>query len=382
VTSVTTHPQAPPAGDVVPFFAVTRTVERLWPALAERVEAVLRAGVYVNGPEVAALEGDICRYTGARHAIACGSGTEALVLLLSAAGVGPGAEVIVPCFSFIATATSVSMCGARPVFVDVEPDTYAIDPAGLDAARTPDTAAVMPVHLFTQPADLGAVRAFTQRHGLRLLEDSAEGIGMRYDGVHVGLFGDGGVLSFFPTKTLGALGDAGMVITNDDALAARCRTALAGSGAACLSAMDDLQAAFLRVRLAGLDGETGRRAALARRYDERLAALAPCVRTPRLVRRSVPVTPVYYVYLVEAADKPALVRHLATNGVPTEEYYPRVMPAQPCYRSLPQATRDFPVAARACGRTVALPLYPDLETAEVDRVVELIAGFVRAREDR
>jgi UDP-2-acetamido-2-deoxy-ribo-hexuluronate aminotransferase len=367
----------------VAFFDGSASVRAAWPEIDDRITAVMRSGSLVNGPETAALEEDIRTYTGARHAIACGSGTEALVLLLAAAGLKPGDEVIVPCFTFVGTATSVSMLGAQPVFVDIEPASYAMDPALLPEAITPRTVAIMPVHLFNQPADMTAIRAIACQADVPVLEDSAEGIGMRYDGVHLGLLGQGGVLSFFPTKTLGALGDAGMVVTDDDELGRRCRTLRDGKSrigqtrVGCTSLMDDIQAAVLRVRLRQLERDIRLRAEIAGAYDQGLASLAPQVTVPKIRSGAAGITPVHYVYLIEADDKPGLVRHLRKNGVETEEYYPRPIPFQPCYRWRGYRPGDFPVAERVCDRAVALPLYPDLSSWAVEYVCETITRFYR-----
>jgi UDP-2-acetamido-2-deoxy-ribo-hexuluronate aminotransferase len=353
----------------------------LRPAILDRIGAIVKRDKYLDGVETRGLESDIAAYTGARHAIACGSGTDGLVLLLEAAGVGPGDEVVLPPFTFFATASSVALVGARPVFADIEPGSYALDPAGIMAVVTPRTKVVMPVHLFSQPADMDGLAEAAGTTGVDLLEDSAEGIGMRYGGIHTGLLGRGGVLSFFPTKTLGAIGDAGMVITDDDGLAERCRVMLATGRVAVL---DEIQAAVLRERLTRLDADIERRARLAAELDERLASLAPVITTPRLVGRRSAVRPVHYVYLIEAEHKAALIKHLSELGIGTEEYYPRPLHLQPCFAHLGHRPGVFPVAERACTRTVALPFYPDLDTAALDRLVAALTGFARTagRSDR
>ncbi|MFT4081588.1 MAG: DegT/DnrJ/EryC1/StrS family aminotransferase [Nocardioides sp.] len=360
----------------IPFFSSAATFEQLRPAILERLAGIIDRDHYVDGAEARGLERDIAEYTGARHAVACGSGTDALLLLLAAAGVGPGAEVIVPAFTFFASASAVSLLGARPAFADIEPVSYGLDPAAISTAITPSTMAVMPVHLFTQPADMDGVTEAAAAAGLDVLEDSAEGIGMRYGGVHTGLIGRGGVLSFFPSKTLGAVGDAGMVLTDDDQLAAGCRRlAAVGMG----GRMDEIQAAVLRERMTRLDADIRRRCALAAELDERLAPLAPAISTPRLVDRRSPVQAVYYVYLIQTDDKSGLVRHLTERGIGTEEYYPRPLHLQPCFAGLGYQPGDFPVAERASGRTVGLPFYPDLNEDAVDRVVAALTGFVESR---
>ncbi|MFD7714158.1 DegT/DnrJ/EryC1/StrS family aminotransferase, partial [Streptomyces sp. NPDC059786] len=205
----------------VPFFSQAATFARLWPLIEARVHRVFDHGKFSHGAQVAELERELAAYTGAGRVVAVNSGTDALVLLLRACGLRPGDEVLVPAYSFIATASSVVLAGGRPRFVDVDPVTYAMDADALAAAVTPYSRFVLPAHLFSRMADMDALSAVAARHGLALVEDSAEAIGMRQGGLHAGLHGRGGVLSFFPSKTLGALGDAGAVLTDDPLVAER-----------------------------------------------------------------------------------------------------------------------------------------------------------------
>lgn len=366
----------------MPFFSGSTTFARDEELLAERVRQIAQRGTMISGPLVTELEEAIAAYTGARFAVACNNASDALIIMLRAAGIGPGDEVIVPAYSFFATASCVVHAGARPVFVDVLPDTYAMDPAATRAAIGPTTRAIMAVHLFHQTADLAALRHLADEHGLEFFEDSAEAIGMRVDGRHAGLFGRAGVLSFFPTKTLGALGDAGMVLTDDEEYARRVRR-MAGTGRlrddepvtvlGADSACDEIQAAVLLTRLAHLDRDIDRRAALARRYTEGLAGLS-AVRTP-VVAGDRDADPVWYVYLLESERRDDLVQFLAERGVGTEVYYPRPLPHQPCLRELPGSGHPVPVAAAASNRAVGLPLYPDLHEDQVDHVCDLIRQF-------
>ena len=374
----------------VPFFTQARTFEELWPLIERHAVEVLDDGKFSHGRQVEQLERALAAYTGARHVIGVNSGTDALVLLLRAAGLRPGDEVVVPAFTFVASASSVVLAGGRPVFADIDPATYALDPRSLAAVRTERTRFVMPVHLFHQMADLAAIGAVADRYGLTVLEDSAEAIGMRRGGVHAGLFGAGGVLSFFPTKTLGAIGDAGAVLTDDDELA-RTVEALRHHGRfgpttgnfpaintetrlpGCNSKMDDLQAAVLLAKLSRLDADIARRAVLAAAYEERLAGVPGVLRRP-------PVGgvegQVFYVYLIETERRDELAAHLARHGVETETYYPRPLHLQPCFAELGHRPGDFPVAEAACARTLALPLYPDLGIDQVDTVCELVRDFL------
>lgn len=402
--SVVEHDPVPTGQDgggaPVPFFDGRASFERQWPELSRHLDEMFDHGKYSHGRKTEELEAAIAELVGARHAIGMNSGTDALVLLLRAAGIGAAGygvtgaatdEVIVPCYTFFASASSVCHAGARPVFVDVEPDSYAADPAAVRAAVTPRTRAIMPVHLFNQMADMTAIGAVARAAGIPIVEDSAEAIGMTYGGTHAGLLGLGGVLSFFPTKTLGALGDAGMVITDDPLVADRCAVLrhhgrmgvtvgrISGiSNAAAVSGtnskMDEIQAAVLLTRLAHLRTAIARRAELAAAYTERLAAV-PGVRTPVVVPRPEPTTPVWYVYLVEVDRRDALVERLAEAGVDTEVYYPTPLHLQPCFAGLGHRRGEFPVAEAAAERALALPLYPDLTPAGQDRVCTVIERF-------
>ncbi|GLZ31841.1 pleiotropic regulatory protein [Lentzea sp. NBRC 105346] len=346
-------------------------------------------GKYSHGRKVVELENALAAYTGSLFAVGVNSGTDALVLLLRACGLRPGDEVVVPAFSFIATASSVVLASGRPVFADIEADGYGIDPASIEAVAGERTRFVMPVHLFHRLADLTGVLEVSGRLGLTVVEDSAEAIGMRHDGVHAGLFGAGGVLSFFPTKTLGALGDAGAVITNDERIAetvgalrhhgrfGRTIDHFPGISTATgmpgvNSKMDDIQAAVLLAKLSTLDDDIARRAELAARYTSLLKDL-PGIR--KLPRDGV----VYYVYVIEADERDGLATHLAACGVGTEIYYPVPLHLQPCFADLGHVPGDFPNAEAACKYTLALPLYPDMSTSDVDRVCEAIRAYYAGR---
>jgi UDP-2-acetamido-2-deoxy-ribo-hexuluronate aminotransferase len=369
----------------VPFFTGAASLRRDWDSLEARLRTVADSGRFTFGPLGRELEQAIAALTGAKHAVAVGNGTDALIILLRAAGVGPGDEVIVPAYTFFASASAVLHVGADPVLVDILPGSYAMDPAAARAAITDRTRAIMPVHLFSQMADMRPLRDLADEHGLLLLEDSAEGIGMVMGGTHAGLWGAGGVLSFFPTKTLGSLGDAGMVLTDDDAVAERARR-LRSHGQQVdgsyeylelgyNSRLDEIQSAVLLTRLETLSADIARRAALAARYSEQLAALAPGLETPWLAATAEPGNQVWYVYLIESDHRDDLVAYLDEHGVGTEVYYPRPLTAQPALRHLPGARHPVPVAEAAARRAVGLPLYPDLTDSQVDRVCDLVHRF-------
>lgn len=367
----------------VPFFRITEGLSRALPLLEEGLEQLHGQAGWVNDQQVRAVEQALASYTGAAHAIATGNATDSLVICLMALGIGPGDEVIVPCYSFFASVSCVLQVGATPVFVDVEVHSYALDCQQIEARITPRTKAIMPVHLFRQMADMDRVMSIARRHGLYVVEDSAEGIGMRWNGTHAGLIGEMGVLSFFPTKTLGALGDAGMILTQDAELARRARQILdngrdAQGLAQCLgynSRMDDLQALWLWARLPELEADIERRAVLRRAYDQGLAALHQWLELPLTLPRSAQQRCVDYVYLIEAESRDALAAFLTARGIGTESYYPLPLHLQPVCASHGHAPGSFPVAERAATRALGLPLYADLTTADVALVCQAICEF-------
>ena len=394
LTSLSEHGRTDPSGLSVPFFSQAVSFERIWPEVERHLTEVFERGKYSHGHKVADFEEALAGYTGARHAIAVNSGTDALVLLLRAAGLRPGDEVVVPAFSFMASASSVVLAGGRPVFADIDPACYALDPASVAAVTTPRTRFVMPVHLFCQMADMDALTEVAAAHGLTVVEDSAEAIGMRWNGRHAGLFGAGGALSFFPSKTLGALGDAGAVLTDDDRIAEtvaalrhhgrfgptlgdfrRISTQTTVSGQN--SKMDDIQAAVLLAKLDRLGSDIVCRAELAAAYTERLAGLPGILRLPAVVPREAAIDPVYYVYLIEVRQRDALVQFLARRGIGTETYYPMPLHRQPCFTELGLSGGDFPHAEAACRRTLALPFHPDLTIDQVDYVCATIRDFTK-----
>lgn len=396
VTSTAPAGTGDPGARGVPFFTQARRFEQLWPQITAHVDEVISRGKYSHGRKVGELERALAAYTGARYVIGVNNGTDALVLLLRACGLEPGDEVIVPAFTFVASASAVTLARCRPVFADVDPATYCLDPDSASRAVTGRTRAVMPVHLFCQMADMAGILAVAASHGLTVVEDSAEAIGMRWDGVHAGLLGAGGALSFFPTKTLGAIGDAGAILTSDPQIAERAAILrhhgrmgktidhIAGisnlSGASGTnSKMDDIQAAVLMAKLTCLEADIAERARLAGCYTERLRDVPGILRLPAVATRTVPADPVYYVYLIEVEFRDELVAHLARAGIETEVYYPRPLHLQPCFAGLGYQPGDFPHAEAACERAVALPLYPGLPVADVDRTCDSIRAFMRAR---
>ena len=338
---------------------------------------------FIMGPEIEALEEELARLLGIRHAITVSSGTDALLLALMALDVTAGDEMITPTYSFFATAGSVVRLGARPVLVDIDPVTFNIDPAQAVAAITPRTRAIMPVHLFGLSADLDPLVDAARRAGIPIVEDAAQAIGATYHARPLGGIGAFGCFSFFPSKNLGAFGDAGLVTTNDDRLAARARLLrthgmqpkyyhhLVGAN----FRMDALQAAVLRVKAPHLAGWTQARRANAATYRElfRAAGLEDLVTLPMEPpdRRHI-----YNQFVIRAADRDALKRHLDAQGIGNEIYYPVPFHQQPCFADLGYKAGTFPHAERAAAESLAIPIYGELTRVQQEHVVSAIAACV------
>lgn len=354
----------------------------LEPELLPAVRTALASGQYVQGPTVQAFEREVAQYLGVRHAIGVASGTDALMLALKAAGVTTGDEVITTPFSFIATASAIAMTGATPVFVDIDPLTFNLDPANVEAAITARTRAVLPVHLYGQAADLEPLLAACARHGLRLIEDCAQAMGADYKGRKVGAWGHAGCLSFYPSKTLGAFGDGGMVVTDDDALATRVRM-LANHGSAtryrhemlgCNSRLDALQAAVLRVKLLHLDEFNRRRRDHARRYREVLAGM----------QLQLPVetgfgTHVYHQFTIASDERERIRAALAQQGIASAVHYPIPLHRQPLWQDA-YAGVHLPRAEEAAQRVLSLPMSPLLKPEQIEAVGRAVAAVLGARE--
>ena len=366
----------------VPLLDLSAAHEPLHDALLRDFERVLRTGQFILGPELEAFEEELAAYSGVRHAVGLASGTAALSVALQALGVEPGDEVIVPAFTYFASASSVTSIGAKPVFADVEPARLGLDPERVAAAVTPRTKAVMAVHLYGLSMDLEPILAVGGRKGIPVLEDAAQAVGAGDAGSPVGARSAGAALSFFPTKNLGALGDAGAFLTNDAARAERVRllrvhgdagnyrhTAL-GTNAR----LDALQAAFLRTKLRYLPGWIEERRRLAARYRSALAG-TPVVLPPEPA--GAPHT--YHQFTVRTPERDALQRHLATRGISTRVYYPIPLPAQPAFASLGHREGEFPVSELLAREVLSLPIFPGLGDARLDRVAEEIRAFYAAR---
>jgi dTDP-4-amino-4,6-dideoxygalactose transaminase len=387
----------------VPPFSLTEQLRELGDALDDAVLQVLRSGQYIGGSTIARFEEAFAAACGVPHAIGCNSGTDALTLALRALGIGPGDEVITSSFSFFATAEAISAVGATPVFVDVEETTYLIDPDRIEAALTPATRALLPVHLFGRPVDMERINAIAAAHGLLVVEDCAQATGASWAGRPVGSWGDAGCFSFFPTKNLGAAGDGGAVICRDPELAQRVRElAVHGMPRRYLhtdlgynSRLDALQAAVLGVKLPHLERWVGRRRSIATRYQEELVDLpglhlaeaGPAghswnqyvVRVARCpagdgacAGRCTPSADSASYGLPEACCRDWLREQLQQAGVHTIIYYPIPIHRQPAYASLGYGPGSLPITERLCTEVLSLPIFPELSAEQQDTVIAVL----------
>lgn len=349
----------------------------------QAVAQVFESQYFILGPEVKLLEDEVAAKLGAKFAVGCASGTDALILSLLAAGIGRGDEVITTPFSFIATAGSIAYVGAKPVFVDIDPLTYNINPTLLEAAITPDTRAIMPVHLFGLPADMDPIMAVAREHDLVIVEDAAQAIGSRYGGRFTGTFGDYGCFSFFPSKNLGGAGDGGMITTNDPGIADRLQMLrVHGSKKKYFhdmigtnSRLHALQAAVLRVKLRHLDAWQQGRQERAERYRRLFesAGLSSFITAPP--RPPAKFEHVYNQFTIRSPRRDDLKAFLQTAGVPSEIYYPLCIHLQKAFAYLGHKPGDFPESEKASREVLSLPVYPELPDAQQDRVVQAIAAF-------
>ncbi|MGC9057362.1 MAG: DegT/DnrJ/EryC1/StrS family aminotransferase [Candidatus Saccharicenans sp.] len=347
----------------------------------EAIKKVLRSGQFILGPEVEALEKEVASLCGCKYGIGVASGTDALRLTLKALEIGPGDEVITTPFTFIATASCILHCGAKPVFVDIDPKTYNIDPDKIKPAITKKTKAIIPVHLYGQPADMDKIMAIAKAYNLYIIEDAAQAIGAKYKGKPVGQFGIAGCLSFFPTKNLGAYGDGGMVVTNDVGLAEKIdvlrkhgskkkyQAEILGFN----SRLDEVQAAILRVKLKYLDKWNEARRCIAYRYNEKLKEL------PVIIPYESPdVYHIYHQYTIRTDKRDNLMQYLKESGISTAIYYPVPIHLQKLFANLGYKNGDFKESEIASAQVLSLPLYPELHKEEQNLVIDKIRGFFKA----
>ena len=344
------------------------------------LDGVLSSQQFILGREVAVLETEIAELCGVAHGVGVASGTDALILALRACGVQAGDEVVIPPFTFVATGSAVSAIGAKPVFADIRPDTYNIDPFDLGRRITPKTKAIIAVHLYGLPADMDAIVELARAKNIRVIEDNAQSIGATYKGRRTGSLGDAACLSFYPTKNLGAYGDAGMIVTNSGELAARLRTLrnhgqtgkYVSSEAGWNSRLDEMQAAILRVKLRHLAEWQKARRAHAGTYGRFLLGI-PGVAPPIVPEN---YEHVFHQYTIRVEQRDALQQTLAARKIGSSVYYPVPLHLQEIYSSLGHKAGDFPHAEHAAKEVLSLPMYPELRPEQITRVAETVAEFV------
>lgn len=374
MTKPTPTQTAIPLLDLVAQFNAIR--DEVMPAM----ERVCESQRFIGGPEVTACEEEIAKYCDCKVGIGMTSGTDALLCGMMGLGIGPGDEVIVPTFTFFATAGCVARLGAKPVFVDVDPETFNVTAAIIEKAITPKTKLIIPVHLFGQLAEMDAIMAMANARGIPVMEDSAQSIGAIHNGKKACSIGRLGTLSFFPSKNLGAFGDAGMIVTNDAELGDRLRILREhGSKPKYYHKwiggnfrLDALQAAVLRIKLRHLDAWSKKRQENARRYDAMFAGTK--VITPKVANGNVSI---YNQYCIRVPNRDKLREHLNAQGIGNEVYYPVPLHMQECFKHLGGKAGDHMVSEKAATEVLAIPIYPELTEAQQQRVAETIINFCR-----
>lgn len=365
----------------IPFNTFERQVQRLKPEIDTAIERVLQRGWFILGPECEAFETEFADYIGVPYAVGCNSGTDAIELAFRALGIGEGDEVITAPLTAAFGVFAITAAGATPVFVDINPRTYNLDANRVEAAITSRTRAIMPVHLYGQPADMGTLLEIAEQYDLRIVEDCAQAHGATYRGQRVGSLGDVAAFSFYPTKNLGAYGDGGMVVTSSQAVAERLkmlrnggqRTRYAHEIYGINSRLDEMQAAILSVKLKHLDADNARRQQIAARYHKRLGD-SP-VQVPWVASD---VEHVYHLYVVRPPDREALTAQLKAQGVGAMVHYPTPTHLQGAYHDLGYPAGAFPEAEAAALEILSLPIYPELTDEEVEYVAQAVLASVEA----
>jgi dTDP-4-amino-4,6-dideoxygalactose transaminase len=360
---------------MIPLVDLKAQYATIKPEVDAAIQAVVDSAAFINGPQVRAFEEAFAAFCGARHAVGVQSGTAALHLALMACDVGPGDEVIVPSMTFIATAEMIGRLGARPVFVDVDPRTCNLDPGALEKAVTPRTRAVIPVHLYGQPAEMDAILAIARRNGLRVIEDAAQAHGAEYRGRRVGTLGDVAVFSFYPGKNLGAYGDGGALVTNDGNVAEQVgllhnhgrRSKYTHEKEGFNYRLDTLQAAVLEAKLPHLDAWTIARRHNAELYRQYLSGLPV-----ELPYEAPHVRSVYHLFVIRVTRRDEVLAHLRANGVGAGVHYPIPLHMQPAYEYLGAQPGDLPVSWAAAQEILSLPMYPELTEEQIQQVVDTL----------
>ena len=363
----------------IPLVDLKAQYAAIEPEVRTAMNEVLDSARFINGPAVADFEQRFAAFCGAEFAVGVGNGTDALILALKALGVGPGDEVITAANTFIATAEAVAAVGAAPVFVDVDPCYFNMTPEGLGAAITPRTRAVVPVHLYGQPAPMAEIMDVARQRSIKVIEDASQAHGAEYNGRRVASWGDAATFSFYPAKNLGAYGDAGAVVTGDEELASTVRM-LRDHGrtdkylheyVGVNSRLDTLQAAVLDVKLGHLEKWNEARRAVAAKYDSALSEF-PWLALPAEIPGG---RHVYHLYVVRTDRREELRQYSSENGIGVGIHYPVPLPLQPAFRSLGHGPGDFPVAERLADSILSIPMYPEMQDAQLARVVRTLGAF-------
>jgi dTDP-4-amino-4,6-dideoxygalactose transaminase len=370
----------------VPFVDLKTEHYNLRNDLRKIWEAVLDDAAFVGGRRVEEFESSFAQFCGARHAVGVANGTDALFLALKASGIGDCDEVLVPSNSFVATAEAIVHAGATPVFLDIDPRTYNIDPAEIDRHVTPDTKAIVPVHLYGQPANMDPVLEVARQYELKVIEDAAQAHGARYEGRRAGSMGDAACFSFYPAKNLGACGDGGAIVTNDEGVAMTLRKLRDHGGLKKYkhdligynSRLDNLQASILSLKLKTLDQRNELRRQHAAMYN-RLLAPAKSITTPFVPER---IEPVYHLYVIRVGNnrRAGLQQYLLEHGVETGIHYPQAIPQTRAFQRF--STRRYPVAEQYAEQILSLPMYPELESGQVEYVANLVCDYMDVFEGR
>ena len=361
----------------IPFIDLARQQQRILPDIEKRIASVLKHGQYILGPEIAELEAKLAAYCGVKHCITVSSGTDALLIALMAIGIKPGDEVITTPFTFIATGEVIALLGAKPVFVDIDPKTYNIDPTLIESAITAATKAIMPVSLYGQCAEFDAINAIAKKHNLIVIEDACQSFGATYKGKLSCALSDIGCTSFFPSKPLGCYGDGGACFTDDDALALKMRQVMnhgqdrryhhpmIGLNGRC----DTIQAAVLLAKMAIFEEEVKLRAEIGAKYSAMFASADSSIVTPFIESHN---TSVYAQYTIQVDNRDAMQQALQAKGVPTAVHYPVPLNLQPAFSNLGKPAGSFPVAESVANRVMSLPMHPYLDDATMQRIVEAV----------
>jgi len=368
----------------IPLVDLTAQYDSIKYEIDAAIQRVVQKGQFILGPEVKTFEEEMANYCGTKFAVGVASGTDALHLALLACGIKPGDEVITTPFTFIATAEAITNCGAIPVFVDIDPRTYNVNPTQVEQRITPKTRAIIPVHLYGQPVDMEPILALAKRHNLKVIEDCAQALGAEYKGKKVSSLGNAGCLSFFPTKSLGAYGDGGMVVTNDSKIAEAVEM-LRKHGSKISyyhllpgfnSRLDALQAAVLSVKLKHLDPWNELRYSKASLYT-RLLSQIDDIEPPYIKEHNKPSYNYYTIRLKDShLNRNELRKYLELKGIQTIVYYPLSLHLQETYKSLGYKVGDFPESERAQEQVLSLPMYPELTEAQIEEVVNEIKKFL------